>query len=123
MLTLRAEDDPPGNSCVSASINKAPRIAGKKTKLSAEDAEKVDPLLLLPETLEDGHRPYMHYSGSLTTPPCSEEVNWFVMVEPMQVGAEQVLQFMRYAGGSATYSQNSRPLQPLLGRSIDYYEM
>jgi carbonic anhydrase len=55
----------------------------------------VDPLKLLPKSrvtkkTTSAYRPYLHYPGSLTTPPCSESVDWFVMVDPMSVTEAQV---------------------------------
>lgn len=55
---------------------------------------------------------YYHYSGSLTTPPCSEGVRWFVMHTPMKVSAEQVSQF------TDIFHSNARPVQPLNHRSL-----
>lgn len=46
------------------------------------------------------------YMGSLTTPPCSENVLWFVMKNPISVSEEQVKNFGRI------YPMNARPLQP-----------
>ena len=41
---------------------------------------------LLPKSKE-----YYTYSGSLTTPPCSENVNWIVFKEPIILSVEEVL--------------------------------
>jgi carbonic anhydrase len=56
---------------------------------------------LLPE-----EKTYFTYMGSLTTPPCSENVLWFVMKNPILVSEEQVQNFGRI------YPMNARPLQP-----------
>jgi carbonic anhydrase len=55
---------------------------------------------------------YYHYNGSLTTPPCSEGVAWFVMKTPIEVSAEQVSQF------TAVMHHNARPVQPLHDRVV-----
>lgn len=55
---------------------------------------------------------YFRYMGSLTTPPCTEGVNWFVMAEPMEVSAEQVAKFTRVFGA------NNRPLQAVNNRLL-----
>ncbi|MBM3224681.1 MAG: carbonate dehydratase [Candidatus Tectomicrobia bacterium] len=55
---------------------------------------------------------YYHYNGSLTTPPCSEGVAWFVMKTPVEVSAEQIAQF------TAAMQQNARPVQPLHQRIV-----
>ena len=56
---------------------------------------------------------HYHYLGSLTTPPCSEGVNWYIFREPIQASLEQIQQF------HAIYSVNSRPIQPINDRSIE----
>ena len=52
------------------------------------------------------------YSGSLTTPPCSEQVAWFVLQRPIQASKEQIAAFRKVISG------NNRPTQPLNGRTI-----
>jgi len=55
---------------------------------------------------------YYTFTGSLTTPPCSEGVTWFVLKAPSQVSAGEVLTFAH------RYPHNARPVQPLDGRVI-----
>ncbi|MEG0534074.1 MAG: carbonic anhydrase family protein, partial [Citrobacter sp.] len=63
---------------------------------------------LLPED-----KNYWHYSGSLTTPPCSEPVSWFVMKSPLTLSQEQLSRFR-----AAIQYNNNRPVQPLNGREV-----
>ncbi|WP_392565175.1 carbonic anhydrase family protein [Utexia brackfieldae] len=56
---------------------------------------------------------YYRYSGSLTTPPCTEGVTWFVMKEPVEMSKQQITQFQE-----ALKHSNNRPLQALNGRLI-----
>ena len=53
------------------------------------------------------------YSGSLTTPPCTEGVQWIVLKDPMHVTQQDVDRFVQIIG------HNVRPIQPLGGRHID----
>ncbi|MBF2759803.1 MAG: carbonic anhydrase family protein [Ectothiorhodospiraceae bacterium AqS1] len=62
----------------------------------------VDPASLLPL-----RRSAWRYSGSLTTPPCSEGVKWLVMTEPVSLSAAQI------AAYGAVYPDSHRPVQPL----------
>ena len=55
---------------------------------------------------------YYRYMGSLTTPPCSEGVNWFVMSDPIEVSREQVEAFAKVIG------PNNRPLQNVNNRLV-----
>lgn len=55
---------------------------------------------------------YFNYSGSLTTPPCSEGVNWMVLRQPVEVSAEQIAAFTNM------FAKSVRPVQPLHGRVV-----
>lgn len=57
-------------------------------------------------------RRYFTYMGSLTTPPCSEGVQWIVMQKPVVLTAEQIGLFARI------YPMNARPVQSASGRRI-----
>lgn len=57
---------------------------------------------------------FFHYSGSLTTPPCSEGVRWFVIDEPGTVSKAQVERFL------GAVPENARPVQPLNGRVVEH---
>ncbi|MDJ0719502.1 MAG: carbonic anhydrase family protein [Prochloraceae cyanobacterium] len=46
------------------------------------------------------------YYGSLTTPPCSEIVNWIVFETPVEISPQQLTAFANI------FPQNARPVQP-----------
>ncbi|GBF87219.1 carbonic anhydrase [Aphanothece sacrum FPU3] len=52
------------------------------------------------------------YFGSLTTPPCSEIVNWVVFQEPIEISSAQINQFRQI------FPLNARPIQPLNRRFL-----
>ena len=55
---------------------------------------------------------FYHYNGSLTTPPCSEGVQWFVRKTRTQLSKEQIAVF------KAVYDHNNRPVQALNERTL-----
>ncbi len=88
---------------IQAVLNNLPLEKG----VEAPAAVNVDPAQILPE-----NRRYFTYMGSLTTPPCSEDVLWIVMKQPVQASAEQLDLFARM------YPMNARPIQSAAGRTI-----
>ncbi|MCC7151648.1 MAG: carbonic anhydrase family protein [Rubrivivax sp.] len=70
-------------------------------------SQPLDPAALLPVD-----RGYFTYMGSLTTPPCSEDVLWIVMRQPIVVTRAQIDVFTHL------YPMNARPLQAAAGRLI-----
>jgi carbonic anhydrase len=56
---------------------------------------------------------YVTYNGSLTTPPCSEGVRWFVLNKPISFSAEQIRAFRKLM-----HHDNARPTQPLNDRVV-----
>ena len=65
-------------------------------------------------------RDYYHYSGSLTMPPCSEAVQWFILKDVVKIPV-QVLRKLRQIedGTGDTLQCNIRRLQPLNDRQIE----
>ncbi|MGR3310783.1 MAG: carbonic anhydrase [Candidatus Brocadiales bacterium] len=59
-----------------------------------------------------GNRLYYRYDGSLTTPPCTEGVKWFVLTTPIKLSESQVASF------KAIVHNNNRPVQPLNNREV-----
>lgn len=68
-----------------------------------------DPAGLLPK-----QREYYTYSGSLTTPPCTEGVTWLLMQQPITASKAQIRQF----GELFAMHPTNRPVQPLNGRVV-----
>ena len=60
----------------------------------------IDPSNLLPR-----ERAYYQYSGSLTTPPCSEVVNWLLLRAPIPVAKADIDAFAKL------FPMNARPVQ------------
>lgn len=53
---------------------------------------------------------YYRYNGSLTTPPCSEGMQWLVMTTPVQLSDAQMAAYEK------VFPNTARPVQALLGR-------
>jgi carbonic anhydrase len=85
---------------------------GKDLPLRAGDkhdlAVKIAAAELMPKA-----RDYYRFSGSLTTPPCSEGVNWLVLKHPVTASEKQIEQLHAAMG-----HDNARPVQPLNARII-----
>lgn len=92
------------NPVVQAALNNLPLESGGEV---APPGQTIDPSLLLP-----GSRNYFTFMGSLTQPPCTENVLWMVIKQPQQVSPEQLSILQRL------YKPNARPVQPTFGRII-----
>lgn len=69
--------------------------------------ERIDVSRLLPE-----NKRYYTFMGSLTTPPCTEDVLWLVLMHAQQISPDQLAIFERL------YAPNARPVQPGFDRLI-----
>jgi len=58
------------------------------------------------------------YAGSLTTPPASEGVLWYVMVDPITMDAQEIERFRNIFSGNHFPNGNRRPVQPLYYRTV-----
>ena len=70
---------------------------------------EINPEDLLPKNTDH----YYHFMGSLTTPPCTENVNWYVLKDVQSVSKAQLKAIRKY------YNHNYRPVQPLNGRDVE----
>ncbi|NOU40479.1 MAG: carbonic anhydrase family protein [Methylotenera sp.] len=68
---------------------------------------------VLASEMMPANQDYYRFSGSLTTPPCSEGVRWLLIKTPMTASNEQIEAFK-----SVLKHHNNRPVQPLNGRVI-----
>jgi carbonic anhydrase len=73
----------------------------------------VDIKKLLPKN----KKKFFAYAGSLTTPPCSEGVNWYVLAEPIVVSDEQITKYQSYANSYGFFPGN-RPTQLIGDRKV-----
>ncbi len=55
---------------------------------------------------------HYHYTGSLTTPPCSEGVNWNVLATTVEASPEQIRAF------TSIFEKSVRPVQPIFDRMV-----
>jgi len=72
----------------------------------------------LHEIMNNSNQHYNYYKGSLTTPPCSEPVEWIVSTMPQSVSASQVLRLQRLTSSGRTLSLNSRRTQSSEARPV-----
>ncbi|HXZ78715.1 MAG TPA: carbonic anhydrase family protein [Terriglobales bacterium] len=92
------------NSAIQTIWDHLPREKGVETPVEGITINAAD---LLPEKLG-----YYTFAGSLTTPPCTEGVTWYVLKSSKTLSAQQVDAFAK------PYPMNARPTQPLNGRVV-----
>jgi carbonic anhydrase len=97
-------DEGNANPLISTLWNNLPTGKGKEI---ARDDIKVNASDLLPSN----HK-YYTFVGSLTTPPCSENVIWYVLQTPISLSRTQIDRFAHI------YPLNARPVQALNGRVV-----
>jgi carbonic anhydrase len=117
MVIHLVHKDSEGNLAVVAVLiaagNANPVVQKLWDNLSAQEGRIANiPGDLNPAALLPAEQSYYTFSGSLTTPPCSEGVRWFVLKTPMNISAEQERMF------AFLYPGNARPLQSMNGRVV-----
>ena len=75
----------------------------------ARPGETIDAAALLP-----ADRTFFTYAGSLTTPPCTEGITWYVLKVPIEMSRAQIAAFTKLEH----LRHNNRPIQSLGGRAV-----
>jgi carbonic anhydrase len=102
----------PPNKLLEDIILAAPMVEGT----NAVEGRTIDPAALLPAS-----KTYYAYSGSLTTPPCTEGVRWSVLDTKIGVSQAALDRFSSIVAafpGYAGYRFNARPVRPVNGRGV-----
>jgi carbonic anhydrase len=84
----------------------------KNIPTEKEKPTKVASVVVQAEKLLPRERDYSTFSGSLTTPPCTEGVTWYVLQKHMTISSGQLDAFAKL------YPENARPIQPSNGRHV-----
>lgn len=67
---------------------------------------------------------FFSYGGSLTEPPCSEGVTWFIQPEPLAISEKQMNEFRKLRNKEGVrIMKNSRPVQNLNTRIVCYNKL
>lgn len=85
-------------------LSNLPKEIGKE---EVRRGASINPVMFIP-----GNTEFYKYSGSLTTPPCSEGVYWMVFKNPIEASIEQIQQLNEVMG------ENARPVQEINSRTL-----
>ena len=113
---------PRGNPVLEAALRTAPAIATNGSGTARPIVLPTNSLYTLIPKEKKHSSSYALYQGSLTTPPCTEKVRWFVLLDHHpEVTAQQVIALMEFGSGGKTLGQNQRPEQQRNNREILYH--
>ena len=80
------------------------------------ETNKVENVTINVKDILPNNHSYYSYSGSLTTPPCSEDVSWNILTEPIELSVDNINKFQNI------YQVNARSIQPLNERIIEVHQ-
>ena len=95
-----------------------PAVSGETQRVEVDKNFPLDPRAMvspngqIEDVVPQYFPSYYRYEGSLTTPPCSEDVKWIVLTTPIEMSEAQIAAF------KAIIHDNNRPVQPLSGREL-----
>jgi carbonic anhydrase len=118
MVVHLVHQDPEGHLAVVAILLKQgrenPLIAQLRGTVPKEKEHPVTlpGVVINAKDILPSHLGYYTFPGSLTTPPCTEGVTWYVVKTPVEISAAQLDWFAKL------YPSDARPIQPLHGRTI-----
>lgn len=95
--------------------SKLAEMAKDRCNYGEEDSHVAAGLVHL-RSLQKRTGSYFRYSGSLTTPPCTEKVTWNILGKVRQISKEQVDLIT-----APLPAKDARPAQPLAGRTVQFY--
>ena len=101
-VALLVTEGAPNSSLMKIS-DKLPRARGE-----FDTTQTIDLKDLLPRNVDE----YLTYAGSLTTPPCTENVRWVVLQHTIEMSKAQIAAFR------SVFAMNARPTQPLGARTV-----
>jgi carbonic anhydrase len=109
VIAIRLSEDrtTPPNAVLAELWPSLPTRIGQTAKVT----DMINPAGFLP-----ADRGYWTYMGSLTIPPCTEGVRWFIFEDEVSLSRDQLRAFANL------FKVNSRPLQDLHGRRIEANE-
>lgn len=96
------------NAIFQTILDNTPHQEGVK---NANSGIQINPTLLLP-ALDQENLDFYTFAGSLTTPPCSEGVQWYLLPKVITISAAQLEQLKGF------YTNNARLPQALNGRAV-----
>jgi carbonic anhydrase len=97
------------NAPLAAVFDHAPKDVSSEPRAIANATVDLNPLL-------PAKAAYYTYPGSLTVPPCSENVTWYVLAQPVEISADQLQKLIEALG-----TRTARPVQPLNGRTVQAF--
>ncbi len=108
MVLAVAIEEGKENATFQTILDNTPGNGGEQNENASID---IDPASLLPTNYH--HRgEFFSITGSLTTPPCSEGVAWYVLSKPITISTVQLEQLKGF------YTNNARQPQDLNGRVV-----
>ena len=106
-----AEDD---EDCEACRMINLLFVAGNVTNNNGEARANINL-----DTLMNWEPGFVWYPGSLTTPPCDEDVNWYLLNDPIPIRQSQIDQYYAHIGG---FPGNARDAQPPNERPIEFWD-
>jgi carbonic anhydrase len=100
------------NATIQQIWDNMPRTESKVLSDFSHEEQSVPGVDINPSGLLPRDTSYYMYMGSVTAPPCTEGVTWFVLKTPLEISADQISAFAQL------YPHGVRPTQPLNGRVV-----
>jgi carbonic anhydrase len=122
VASRRVAPGSPASDLLRTTLRAAPFEAGEEIDLGTMVSAAV--LLGGGAARSDGTRiiaNYLTYTGSLTTPPCTGGIRWFVLPRTIRIDQASVQRLHTLIAGLPGYDgypENNRPVQPLGSRTV-----